>query len=164
MGIGNLESVIDAYVGGDGGSAAELVAANDLDYARLFFDSSPLGHADAWDLLASFGDDSSTYLWRVLAAERIMELYRDDRARLRRLARLHAAKATSEEVFHPQEETEAFADPGAIEAALDDGELARIPDGGAYGYEVGDQLGELSRRLGVDRSTYRRSAPRPWPC
>ena len=32
---------------------AELVAAEDLDYAQLFFDSSPLGHRDAWDLLGS---------------------------------------------------------------------------------------------------------------
>ena len=70
MGIGNLQSVLKAYGSGN------------VPYARLYFDSTPLNHADAWRLLYSLGDDSSTYLWRLLAAKRLMELYRTDRSAL----------------------------------------------------------------------------------
>ena len=122
-------------------------------------DPRRLEHDRAWDLLAAFGDDSSTYLWRVLAAERIMRLYRDDRRELTELARLQTAKATAEEVFHPEGDTEAFADPAAIEAELDEGDLRAIPDGREYGYVVGDQLGQLARRLEVERGLYRTLRP-----
>ena len=156
MGIGNLETVIDRYVGPAeaGDPVGEIVVRDGLDYPQLFFDSSPLGHSRSWDLLASFGDDSSTYLWRVLAAERIMRLYRTDRPELERLDELNRAKATAEEVFHPESATKAFVSPDEISAALDDGVLEAIPDGADYGYRVGPQLGQLAGKLGVDPSLY----------
>jgi len=70
MGIGNLENVLRAY-----GSGAAV------PYVQLFFDSSPLRHPASWRLLDALGDDSDTYLWRVLAAEGIMSLYRQQRRR-----------------------------------------------------------------------------------
>src|SRR6185312_15214873 len=66
MGIGNMQTALAAY-----GKA-------DISYAQLFFDSTPLRHARAWVILARLGDDSSTYLWRVMAARNIMRLYRKD--------------------------------------------------------------------------------------
>jgi hypothetical protein len=71
MGIGNLQRVIAAYGGGS------------PSYARLYFDSAPDRHAAAWRLLASFGDESSLYYWKILAAERLMRLYRTDPSALR---------------------------------------------------------------------------------
>ena len=61
----------------------KLVDAEGLSYAQIFFDTSPTRNVKAWKLLASFGDDSSTYLWRVLSAEQAMKLYRSspDRSR-----------------------------------------------------------------------------------
>jgi hypothetical protein len=161
MGIGNLETVIDRYVGPDeaGDPVGEIVARNHLDYPQLFFDSSPLSHPRAWSLLAAFGDDSSTYLWRVLAAQRIMRLFRNDPAELHRLDRLNRAKATAEEVFHPEPETTVFADAGEIEDALGDGELIRIPDGTDYGFRIDERLGELAHQLGASRSLYRSLRP-----
>ena len=165
MGIGNLQSVIARFAGpaAEGGSTRGIVAGGDLDYARIFFGSSPTQNPRAWKLLSSFGDDSSTYLWRVLAAERIMRLYRDDRRTLEQLDALQRAKATAEEVFHPQAETTAFADPGELESALESGDLVRIPDGNPdgnrLGYAVGEQLGQLARKLEVDRSLYRSLRP-----
>jgi hypothetical protein len=67
MGIGNLQRALSLY------------GASDIPYAQLYFDSTPLNHAAAWQLLYGLGDDSSTYLWRVLAAKRLMKLYRTDR-------------------------------------------------------------------------------------
>lgn len=151
MGIGNLESVIAAY--------REQTPADDPGYGQLFFDSSPLRNAAAWKLLASFGDDSSTYLWRVLAAERIMALYRTDRGELERLAGLQRRKATQEEVFHPEGETEVFATPDDIGAAIDDGALLRLPRGAGYGYTIDKRMGELAPELGAEPDLYRALRP-----
>jgi predicted aminopeptidase len=95
----------------------------------------------------------------VLAAERVMELYRDDPAELRRLAGLHGAKSTQEEVFHPEEETETFADAAAIEAAIDDGRLERLPKGGTLGYDIDRRMGELAPQFGVKPAVYRALQP-----
>jgi hypothetical protein len=70
MGVGNLQRALSLY------------GADDIPYAQLYFDSTPLNHAEAWRLLYGLGDDSSTYLWRILAAKRLMKLYRTDRAAL----------------------------------------------------------------------------------
>ena len=58
MGIGNLQQVLGAY--GD----------DDASYAQLFFDTAPNHHPRAYRLLTGLGDDSKTYLWRVLASTR----------------------------------------------------------------------------------------------
>jgi hypothetical protein len=161
MGIGNLGDVIEAYVdpGETAPSVRELVDEDDLSYAQLFFDSSPLENPEPWRILSGFGDESSTYYWRVLAALEIMELYRDDRDELRRLAALHGNKATAEEVFHPEDETPVFEDADALADGIEGGELVTIPPGREYGYRVGRQLGELADELEVDRELYRALRP-----
>lgn len=80
MGMGNLQNVMKRYAaqGGD----------EHPSYAKLYFDTAPLYRPRAYELLSSFGDDSSTYLWRVTAAKEIMRLSRDDPARLGKLAAL----------------------------------------------------------------------------
>lgn len=161
MGIGNLENVIGAYTRSDatGARAREAVESNALTYAQLFFDSSPVRNPGAWELLSSFGDESSEYYWKVLAAREIMRLYREDRGELRRLERLHAAKATAEEAFHPRDETEVFDDPDDLAAGWRDGDVVPIPDGEELGYVVGDELGELASALDTDPALYRGLRP-----
>jgi hypothetical protein len=88
MGIGNLQQALARY--GD----------DDIPYAQLFFDSSPLRHARAWSFLASLGDDSSTYLWRIRAAAEVMRLSREGPAALRRQIALQASPA-GEAVLRP---------------------------------------------------------------
>src|SRR5204862_1426615 len=99
MCIGNLEAVLRDYGSGD------------VPYVRLFFDTTPLRHAAAWRLLSSFGDDSSTYWWRLLAAREIMRLYRSDRAELARLDELQTNKGSAEEGLHPRHRTQVFQEP-----------------------------------------------------
>jgi hypothetical protein len=89
MGIGNLQAVLRDY------------GEEDVPYVRLFFDVSPLHHPAAYARLSSFGDDSSTYLWRVRAAQDIMRLWRADPARVERLEELHAAEDSAAAVLHP---------------------------------------------------------------
>jgi hypothetical protein len=158
MGIGNLEDVIQAYAGSDA-SAREIVEAEELSYAQLYFDSSPGRNPEAWEILAQFADDSATYLWRVLAAEEIMRLYRDDREQLERLVELHGAKATQEEVFHPPEETQVYEEPDDIEDAREEGELVALPEDNSLGFRVADQMGELAPR--IDQSPELYAALRP---
>ena len=163
MGIANLERVIRAYVGPSGGDApvAQLAADRDLSYARLYFESSPASHANAYDLLSGFGDDSATYYWRVLAAREIMRLWRADQANeLGRLSELHLSKATAEEVFHPRDKTKVYEDPEALEDAYRDGELVRLPDEPRrLRFRIGRQLGQLARRLDARRRLYRGLRP-----
>ena len=58
MGMGNLETVLAAFGGGR------------RSYAELYFDSTPFAHERAYRRLASFGDDSSNYFWKLGAAQR----------------------------------------------------------------------------------------------
>jgi hypothetical protein len=79
MGMGNLENVLKAFGGGR------------RSYSELYFDSTPLRHKAAYAKLASFGDDSSNYFWKLGAAMEIMRLARHDKARLARIAALQTS-------------------------------------------------------------------------
>ena len=85
MGMGNLESVLRAY-GTEPGD-------EDVSYTQVYFDSTPQRNAAAQRKLASFGDDSSNYLWKLGAAREIMRLHRKDAGEL---ARLQAAQTRQE--------------------------------------------------------------------
>jgi len=143
MGIGNLDGALGAYGSGR------------IGYAQLYFDSTPLRHPGAYRRLATLGDDSATYLWRVYAARNIMRLHRDDPLELERLAGLHGRKATAEEVLHPQDKTEAFADPGALEDALDDERIVPLPENAAELHlRIDPDMGELAPEIGQKPSLY----------
>jgi hypothetical protein len=155
MGIGNLENVIAAYTGDDAGPVAATVAENDVDYSRLYFDSSPQNRRAAYELLAGFGDDSSLYSWRVRASKKILAEYRRDPAELEASAALATAKATLEETYHPEEETEVFETADDVADATGDGELVRVPSDRSFGFRLARQAGELAEELDVDPQTYR---------
>jgi soluble lytic murein transglycosylase-like protein len=160
MGIGNLENVLRAYAGeGAGGSIGGLVTAEDLTYAQAYFDSSPSAHREAYELLTGFGDESSQYLWKVRASEGVLRLYRNDFDRLAETAELATAKATLEEVFHPEEETEVFSEPDDIEAAIRDGELVPLPVSARLGWLPAKQMGELAEELDREPALYRALRP-----
>jgi soluble lytic murein transglycosylase-like protein len=160
MGIGNLESVIGAYLGvEDTEPIAALVAAEELSYARLYFDSGPDAHREAYELLRGFGDESADYLWKVRGSAGIMELYRDDPEQLERTAELATAKASLEEVFHPEDETEVFGDSGDIEAALRDGDLVPMPLSTTLGWIPDEQIGEFAQAVDESSALYRALRP-----
>jgi hypothetical protein len=148
MGIGNLQGALRAYGSGN------------ISYARLYFDSTPLRNAPAYAKLSSLGDDSATYLWRLLAARDIMRLYRSDRPQLARLAALHNRKASAEEVLHPLASTRVFTSPKQIRAALAGGALRPLPaDPGKLYLSVDPGMGEFAPRFHTSRSTYRALRP-----
>ena len=145
MGIGNLQGALSAY--GD----------EDVSYARLYFDSTPLRHAAAYRRLAALGDDSATYLWRVAAAREIMRLYRSDPDELQRVSTLQNAKNSAEEVLHPKDETDRFRSPSQLRAAYEDDRIVALRSAtlAKHGLSIDPGMGELAGRLGLRRTTYR---------
>ncbi len=149
MGIGNLQDVLARY---DRGSP--------VPYAQLFFDTAPDHHAGAYQLLSGFGDDSWTYYWRVLAAERIMRLYRSDRAGLRRLATLQTLSDSAAYVLHPPGSLESFATPAQLDVAYAQRRLEPLPaDPSALGLAYDPMMGALAHRLGAPAVLYRGLRP-----
>ncbi len=147
MGIGNLQRALRAY--GDA----------DVPYAQLYFDSGPLRHAQAWDVLSGLGDDSATYYWRVLAAERIMRLYRSDPDRLAREQQLQTQKGSAEDLLHPPDETPSFADPFALGRARAGGTLRPLSALARVGVRVDPRMGELAGRVSQSPGLYRALRP-----
>jgi hypothetical protein len=149
MGIGNLQQVLDRY---DGGKA--------VPYVQLYFDTAPDRHPSAFDLLSSFGDQSSLYYWRVLGAVQIMRLWRTDRSALARLASLQGDADTNALVLHPPDRTTSFADPAALYRAYADRTLVRLPSNASQlGLEYDRSIGLLARRAGGLPALYRGLRP-----
>ena len=160
MGIGNLETAIRSFTGAaDETPIAEVVSANQLSYAEIFFDSGPSEHREAYEFLAGLGDESSQYLWKVRASQAILERYRADPDGLTETAELATAKASLEEVFHPENETEVFDDAGEIESAIASGDLVPLPDEPALGWEPDADIGELAVELDRQPELYRALRP-----
>jgi hypothetical protein len=145
MGIGNLDNVLAAY------------GEEDASWAQVYFDATPRDHPGTYRLLSGFGDDSATYLWRVFAAREIMRLYREDHSELRRLTALQTAKASAEEMLHPRTQTEIFETPEELEEGYLAGRIR--PFGGIPGLRADPRMGELARRLDVERRLYRGLRP-----
>jgi hypothetical protein len=118
MGIGNLQRLLGYY------------GEDDASYAQLFFDASPDRHARAYRFLTGLGDDSKTYLWRVLASSEVMRIYREDSDRLGRLAKLHGAAESGELVLHPPDSTRSFDTQEDVDDAFKNGELRPTTRGG----------------------------------
>jgi transglycosylase-like protein with SLT domain/uncharacterized protein DUF5715 len=151
MGVGNLQSVIADFRSGGG---------NPRSYAEVFFDSTPTHRAEAWRRLFDLGDDSSTYLWRVRAAEDIMHSLRADPQALAATAALQGKKNSAEEVLHPEGSTDILDDPDALQSAFDDGKLRTFPnDPAKLGLRRARQMGELAKKLGADPALYRGLRP-----
>jgi hypothetical protein len=149
MGIGNLQGVLTAFGDGD-----------DVPYAEVYFDSTFDRHPAAFKRLAGLGDDSANYYWKVLAAREIMRLWRDDRDELVRLALLHAAKGSAEEVLHPSAETEHYEHPDQLREAWDRGDVVAFPDAPRItGLRRDARMGELARRLDQPVGLYRGLRP-----
>jgi hypothetical protein len=148
MGMGNLESVLRAY-GSEPGD-------EDVSYTQVYFDSTPQHNAAAQRKLASFGDDSSNYLWKLGAAREIMRLSRDDAGELARLEAAQTAKASAEEVLHPPGSTTRFTTPEQLQKAWDDKDIVAFPDQERVtGLQRDPRMGELAAK----RSLYRGLRP-----
>lgn len=149
MGVGNLQRVLNAYGKGN------------VPFVRLFFGTDPQTTPQASRILSDLEDDSQTYYWRVLAAQRIMAQFRRDPTRLAREAELQQRKASAEDLLHPPDETDAFKTPAELRRALERSEVRALPRAAMRrnGLSISDEMGELAPRLGQPRSRYRALRP-----
>jgi Family of unknown function (DUF5715) len=145
MGIGNLQGVIRRWGGGT------------PSYARLYFSSAPDRHAAAWRRLNALDDGTRDYYWKVLAAERLMRLYRHDRGALAFEERQQARKNSAEEVLHPASVTPRFWSPRDLVAAWRHHRLRRIPRGNHL--KLAPSFAQMASRLGRSGRLYRGLRP-----
>jgi hypothetical protein len=139
LGIGTLRHAIAAY------------GRTEPTYAELYFGSTPNRHAAAWSGLAAGGD----YYWQLLAAERILRLYRHHPAALAYEAHLQARKNSAEEAMHPRPVTPQFRTPDAIARAWRHHILRTIPHDSARTHlAVSRFLGQEAHALGRSRRLY----------
>jgi soluble lytic murein transglycosylase-like protein len=149
MGIGNLQTALSRF--GD----------KTVPYAELYFASSPVSHSRAYAFLTSLGDDSSTYLWRVRAAEDIMRRFRSDPIKLASRAVRMLHKASAEEVLRPEGSVPEFPDPFAVGRAEASGALRRLDPAllQRYGLQISTTMGELAPKVHQSRRLYRALRP-----
>src|SRR4051794_9372342 len=145
MGVGNLQTALKDY---DDGT---------VPYVRLYFDSTPLHHASTWHFLSGLGDDSSTYLWRVQAADQILHMATENPDQLARRTALMNERNSAEVVLHPPDETEHFADGDALKDAYDDGDIAALPPAylRTHGLALDPHMGELAGKVDEKPKLYR---------
>jgi soluble lytic murein transglycosylase-like protein len=100
------------------------------------------------------------YALKVFAAERILHLYRANRAALAFEAQQQARKSSAEEYLHPLYRTHRFATPGSILRAELHHTLRMIPvQTKATHILIGGALGGEARNLGRSRRLYRALRP-----
>jgi soluble lytic murein transglycosylase-like protein len=115
-----------------------------LSYAELYFNSGRV-------------DD---YALEVFAAERVLHLYRANRAALAFEAQQQARKNSGEEYLHPLYRTHRFASPGALLRAEQHRVLRMIPvHTRATHVLIGGALGGEARAFGRSRRLYRALRP-----
>ncbi|MEV4422940.1 transglycosylase SLT domain-containing protein [Patulibacter sp. NPDC049589] len=149
MGVGNLQNLMTA------------VGQGTTSYVRMYFSIDPRRTPEAMTQALKLSDDSTSYLWRVGAAERIMRLYRQDKAALTTENERQNRKASSEDVLHPVETTKTFADPSDLADAERTGEVEGLPRAAmrANGLAIDPAMGELAPRLKQSKRRYRALRP-----
>ena len=146
---GGIDWALQAYHGGEGGasrtmrlfayapSGRSLLASRGagfnlwLPYAELYRGVSPSATPAAFNYLYGRSDDHRYYWWKVLMAERALELYRRDPAEFERQWRSLQPGVSSDAQYYPDPTPLQFADSGALQEAYRDGLLVSLPSNAA---------------------------------
>jgi len=157
-GVGRLRGVIAGWAASDDATTS-VVREYRLSYAKLYFSSAPDRHAAAWVRLKAL-DGRGGYYWKVVAAERLMRMYRHNRHSLLYQERLQTRKNSAEEVLHPFAVTPQFRSPHAIAVARAHHVLRAIPtDSRKTHILVSGTMGQEAHRLGRSPRLYRALRP-----
>jgi hypothetical protein len=126
-----------------------------VSYASLYFGSAPDRNNGIWRRLNREGDVARDYYWRVLAAQRVLRLYRHNRAGLIYEDLLQARKNSSEEVMHPRPMTPRFHRPRDLVRAWKLHQLVGIPrDARTTHIAISGTFGQMAPRLGRSKGLY----------
>jgi hypothetical protein len=152
--LGRADLAVASYHLGTANLAAATTGEN-VSYASLYFGSAPDRNSGIWGRLNREGAVARDYYWRVVAAQRVMRLYRHDRAGLIYADRQQARKNSSEEVMHPRSGTLRFHRPRDVVRAWKLHELVPIPrDARKTHIAISGTFAQMAPRLGRSRRLY----------
>ncbi len=114
------------------GNLAHATAGEALPFATLYFGSAPDRNLPVWRRLTAHGETAYDYYWKVLAAQRVMHLYRTDRTALVYELHLQERKNSAAEVMHPRRATLQVRTLRDLVRAWRTHTLRAIPHGIAY--------------------------------
>jgi hypothetical protein len=165
---GSLDWVYEAYHGGEGGvrntvgyylgerarqfpstecairgtlasrGALERVRAP-LSFEDLYFKTTPLAQPAAFSYLYGRSDNHRYYWWKILAAERAIDVYRRDPAGFREQWRALRPGQRLEVVWYPDSKALSFHDTAALKDGYASGKLVRwSPNARKHGLLLGD--------------------------
>jgi hypothetical protein len=141
--FGGVDWALQAYHGGEAGAmktmalfarsgSAQLGSrGGSLSYADLYRRMSPSGTPEAFSYLFGRSDDHRYYWWKVLMAERALDLYRKDPKEFEKQWKALQPGICADAAYYPAPSALQFADNGALREAYHDGTLVRLP-GNAY--------------------------------
>jgi hypothetical protein len=139
---------------------AHATAGLPVPFATLYFGSAPDRNVNMWRRLNAHGTVAYDYYWKVLAAERVMRLYRHDRGALAYESKLQSKKNSSEEVMHPRSSTPRFHSPRDLVRAWKKHELLAIPRNASVTHiAIGPYFAQMAHRLGRSQRLYRALRP-----
>jgi hypothetical protein len=139
---------------------ATATAGQRVPFATLYFGSAPDRNANMWRRLNAHGSVAYDYYWKVLAAERVMRLYRHDRGALAYESLLQGRKNSAEEVMHPRSATPRFRAPRDLVRAWKTHELRAIPRNASVTHiAIGPYFAQMAHRLGRSQRLYRGLRP-----
>jgi soluble lytic murein transglycosylase-like protein len=152
--LGRADLAVASYHLGTG-NLASATGGEKVSYASLYFGSAPDRNPGIWRRLNREGQAARDYYWRVLAAQRVLRLYRHDAAALSYEIHLQARKSSAEEVMHPRPTTPRFHRPREVARAWTRRELKAIPrDARATHVAIGPSFGQMAPKLGRSRRLY----------
>jgi hypothetical protein len=146
---GGVDWALQAYHGGEagasrtmrlfsGGSSRSLLASRGtlhgslgvgrwLPYTELYQRVSPTGTPEAFSYLFGRSDDHRYYWWKVLMAERALNLYRKDPQDFERQWQALKPGLNADAVYYPEVEKLQFADNAALREGYRSGALVTLP-------------------------------------
>lgn len=142
--FGGVDWALQAYHGGEGGvkrtvslysrSQGQTLLASrgggygrTLPYNELYRAVTPLSAPGAFGYLFGRSDDHRYYWWKVLMAERALDLYRQDPAEFERQWRELQPGLSADAAYYPDPSVLQFQDSADLRRAYQDGTLVALP-------------------------------------
>ena len=132
---GGIDWALQAYHGGEAGASRTMrLFASEaggsrrwIPFTDLYRRVSPTGTPAAFSYLFGRSDDHRYYWWKVLMAERALNLYRRDPAEFERQWRALQPGLSADAAYYPEPAALQFADAAALQEAYSGGVLVPLP-------------------------------------
>ncbi|HTE19842.1 MAG TPA: hypothetical protein VK689_15870, partial [Armatimonadota bacterium] len=128
---GGIDWALQAYHGGEAGASRTMrlfgAGGRRVSFTELYRRVSPTATPAAFSYLFGRSDDHRYYWWKVLMAERALDLYRRDPAEFERQWRALQPGLSADAAYYPEPAPLQFADAAALQEAYSSGVLVPLP-------------------------------------